>query len=58
MGKSYSQCGQDLMAEKFFQHYPASQKVFLDIGAFDGINFSSTHLFFQQGWAGFASNPS
>ncbi|MGD0876997.1 MAG: FkbM family methyltransferase [Anaerolineales bacterium] len=57
MLKSYAQLGQDFLALKFFRLYPARHKIFLDIGAFDGINFSNTRLLFEQGWGGFCVEP-
>lgn len=57
MQKSYAQLGQDLLALKFFHYYPPHQKIFLDIGAFDGIGFSNTRLFFDQGWRGVCVEP-
>ena len=39
MQKSCAKLGQDLFALKCFRLYPASHKVFPDMGAFDGINF-------------------
>lgn len=57
MQKSYAQLGQDLLALKFFHLYPAHHKVFLDIGAFDGIGFSNSRLFFEQGWMGVCVEP-
>jgi FkbM family methyltransferase len=57
MNKSYAQLGQDLLALKFFSFYPARDKFFLDVGAFDGIGFSNTHLFFESGWRGVCVEP-
>ncbi|MFH2102000.1 MAG: FkbM family methyltransferase [Chloroflexota bacterium] len=57
MQKSYAQLGQDLIALKFFRLYPARHKVFLDIGAFDGIGFSNSRLFFEHGWSGVCVEP-
>lgn len=57
MRKSYAQLGQDLLALDFFQHYPATEKTFLDIGAFDGIGLSNTRLLFEQGWRGICVEP-
>ena len=54
---SYSQLGQDLLALDFFAHYPIRDKIFLDVGAFDGIGFSNTHLLFEQGWSGICVEP-
>lgn len=57
MSKGYAQLGQDLIASSFFKHYPAIRNFFLDIGAFDGIGFSNTHLLFEQGWHGLCVEP-
>lgn len=57
MEKSYSQLGQDLLALKFFRAYPPSHKTFLDVGAFDGIGFSNSRLFFEHGWSGVCIEP-
>jgi FkbM family methyltransferase len=57
MNKSYAQAGQDLLAAYYFKHYPASQRIFLDIGAFDGIGFSNTRLLFERGWRGVCVEP-
>lgn len=57
MRKSYAQLGQDLLALHFFKHYPATQKTFLDVGAFDGIGLSNTRLLFEQGWRGICVEP-
>lgn len=57
MTKTYAQIGQDLLALDFFRFYPARQKVFLDVGAFDGIGFSNTRLFFEMGWGGVCVEP-
>lgn len=57
MNKSYAQLGQDLLVVYFFKHYPPSKKVFLDVGAFDGIGFSNTRLLFEQGWSGICVEP-
>jgi FkbM family methyltransferase len=50
--KSYSQREQDLIVFNFFKIYPAKNKIFLDVGAFDGINYSNTRLFYENGWSG------
>jgi FkbM family methyltransferase len=57
MSKNYAQLGQDLLAIYFFKRFPASQRIFLDIGAFDGIGFSNTRLLFEQGWRGVCVEP-
>lgn len=50
--KSYSQLGQDLFAARYFTKYPPKNKVFVDVGAFDGFHYSNTYLFYEQGWEG------
>jgi FkbM family methyltransferase len=57
MSKSYGQLGQDLFALDFFRSYPTEHKVFLDVGAFDGIGFSNTRLLFEEGWSGVCIEP-
>lgn len=57
MPKCYGQLGQDLLALVFFLSHPAEHKVFLDVGAFDGISFSNTRLFFEKGWSGICTEP-
>lgn len=57
MPKSYAQLEQDLIALDFFHHYPPRYNVFLDVGAFDGIGFSNTRMFFEQGWSGVCVEP-
>lgn len=52
MLNSNSQLGQDLIAKKFFKFNPSKNKLFVDVGAFDGLHFSNTFLFFQDGWSG------
>lgn len=57
MPKTYAQIEQDLIALDFFRFQPAPYKVFLDVGAFDGIGFSNTRLFFEMGWGGVCIEP-
>lgn len=57
MNTFYSQKGQDLLVTYFFKNYSARQNLFLDVGAFDGIGYSNTRLFFEQGWRGICVEP-
>lgn len=57
MKKHYSQLSQDLIAQTFFQIHPAKKNFFLDVGAFDGIGFSNTRLFFDNQWDGICIEP-
>jgi len=55
--KYYGQLRQDLLAKYFFRYYPAKKNTFLDVGAFDGISYSNTRLFFEEGWSGVCIEP-
>jgi FkbM family methyltransferase len=57
MTKTYSQIGQDIVAYEFFKSYPPKGKTFVEVGAFDGISFSNTRLFFENGWNGISIEP-
>ena len=48
--KSYSQCGEDLFIEKFFQKKKFG--LFVDLGAYNPIKFNNTYLLYQKGWRG------
>lgn len=51
----YSQYGQDVVVMELLGH-PA-HGVFVDIGANDGVSFSNSLLFEQQGWTGICIEP-
>lgn len=55
--KSFSQMQQDLIAYKFFAIYPPKSGFFIDVGAFDGVKYSNTRLFYQKGWGGICFEP-
>jgi FkbM family methyltransferase len=55
--KYYGQLKQDLLAQTFFTFNPVKNKIFLDIGAFDGITYSNTYLLFKHGWRGVCIEP-
>jgi FkbM family methyltransferase len=57
MQKSYAQIQQDLLALEFFRLSATSNGFFLDVGAFDGIGFSNSRLFFEKGWSGICIEP-
>ena len=52
---SYSQQSEDLEIFRRFQGKPVG--FYVDIGAFDPIQFSNTNLFYQQGWNGINVEP-
>jgi len=56
-GKSYSQIGQDRYILLFFTFIRPKHKFFIDVGAFDGINFSNTRSLYERGWAGLCAEP-
>lgn len=54
--KSYSQYGQDIYADRYFDK--KQNGVFLDIGAYDGINGSNTYFFESfRSWKGLCVEP-
>jgi FkbM family methyltransferase len=48
----YSQYGQDLAAVDFFKFRRPGNRIFIDVGAFDGESMSNTRTFFELGWKG------
>ena len=56
--KSYSQEGEDLVLNSFFEDYPRDYKGFyVDIGAYDPVRFSNTFFFYSKGWKGINIEP-
>jgi len=53
----YSQWGQDTLIEDFFSFNPPHHKMFVDVGAFDGITFSNTRRLYETGWKGVCIEP-
>ena len=53
----YSQWGQDTLIEDFFSFNPPHHKMFVDVGAFDGITFSNTRRLYEVGWKGVCIEP-
>jgi FkbM family methyltransferase len=37
--------------------HPPKNKFFVDVGAFDGITYSNTHLLYRRGWTGIGIEP-
>ncbi|MDR3339340.1 MAG: FkbM family methyltransferase [Candidatus Symbiothrix sp.] len=49
----YSEDGEDVLLETFYEHIGNSYKGFyIDIGAYHPIIFSNTQLFYEKGWRG------
>lgn len=54
----YGQSGQDAIIEEFFESRPASSKVFVEVGAFDGVHYSNVRrLHERHGWSGVSIEP-
>ena len=54
-GKTFSQCGQDLIVEQFCNS--SNTRLFLDLGANNGIDLSSSFLLEKMGWTGLLVEP-
>ena len=51
--KSYSQYGEDLIIDNFFQHHvPIKNGNYLDIGCYHPIGISNTYVLHKRGWQG------
>jgi len=49
----FSQCGEDLIIEKVWNHYfEGAIGTYLDVGAFHPINYSNTWNLYKKGWRG------
>lgn len=55
MNRFYSQNGEDYLLTEFFNNQ--KKGFFVDVGAFDGIHYSNTYTFEQQGWDGICIEP-
>jgi FkbM family methyltransferase len=55
--RTYAQHGQDRLAILFFAVIRPASRVFVDVGAFDGIGFSNTRALFERGWTGICVEP-
>lgn len=51
--KSFSQYGEDLILESYFQKIGLSDGVYVDIGGFHPTWLSNTYLLHKKGWSGF-----
>lgn len=54
----FSQNGEDLIIKDYFDKIGIVQGVLLDIGANDGVTFSNSKLFIDNGWQGHLIEPS
>lgn len=54
----YSQNNQDSVIERFFLEYPAKNKIFIEVGAFDGVHYSNVRRLFEKyKWTGVCIEP-
>lgn len=54
----YAQMDQDKVIEEFFQSQPPKAKVFVEVGAFDGVHYSNVRrLHERHGWSGVCVEP-
>ncbi|WP_150111603.1 FkbM family methyltransferase [Oscillatoria nigro-viridis] len=54
----YSQCEQDKVIEKFFLDYPPKNKIFVEVGACDGVHYSNVRRLYETyGWTGLCIEP-
>ncbi len=55
--KTYSQCGEDIIAAFAFMKLEISDPYYVDIGAHDPYLFSNTALFYERGCSGICIEP-
>ncbi len=54
----YAQLGQDRFIEEFFAQQPPDHRVFVEVGAFDGVHYSNVRrLVEHHGWSGVSIEP-
>ena len=54
----YAQLQQDKFIEKFFRDQPPQSKVFVEVGAFDGMHYSNVRRLHERyGWTGICIEP-
>jgi len=54
----YSQMGQDEIVEQFFKAHPPKNRVFVEVGAFDGVHYSNVRRLQEvHKWSGISIEP-
>ncbi|MDD2321302.1 MAG: FkbM family methyltransferase, partial [Geobacteraceae bacterium] len=54
----YSQLEQDKIIEKFFAEHPPQSRIFVEVGAFDGVHYSNVRRLQEKyGWNGISIEP-
>lgn len=54
---SFSQFGEDLILDAFFERKDIKTGFYVEIGAFEPIFLSNTHYFYKKGWRGLCVEP-
>jgi FkbM family methyltransferase len=54
---SFSQFGEDLVLESFFERKGIQNGFYVEIGAFEPIYLSNTYYFYKKGWRGILIEP-
>lgn len=55
--KSYSQDGEDVVLQSFFEDQKEYKGIYVDIGAHHPMRFSNTCFFYKRGWKGINIDP-
>jgi FkbM family methyltransferase len=55
--KSYSQCGEDLIAAFLFDQGKTSNGIYVDVGAHHPTYLSNTYYFYKRNWRGYNIDP-
>jgi FkbM family methyltransferase len=54
----YAQFEQDAVLERLFSDFPPHSKVFVEVGAFDGVHYSNVRRLVEKyGWSGYCLEP-
>lgn len=54
---SYSQFGEDLILDSYFELQGITKGFYVEIGAFAPIHLSNTYFFYKKGWRGLCVEP-
>jgi FkbM family methyltransferase len=55
--KSYSQDGEDVVVDAFYEGKKGYKGFFVDVGAHHPVRFSNTWMFYRRGWKGINIDP-
>jgi FkbM family methyltransferase len=54
---SYSQAGEDMVVNFFFEHFKIRDITYLDVGAYEPIFINNTYFFYNRGYRGVLIEP-